>query len=51
MGGTVGLSQGRTNYVHVDLEPAEYALLCFLPDAKDGKPHVLHGMLKQVTVM
>lgn len=51
MGGTVGLSQGLTNYVHVDLEPGEYALLCFLPDAKDGKPHVLHGMMKQVTVM
>lgn len=51
MGGTVGLSQGLTNYVHVDLEPGEYALLCFLPDAKDGKPHVLHGMMKQITVM
>lgn len=51
MGGTVGLSQGRVNYVHVDLEPGEYALLCFLPDAKDGKPHVLHGMMKQITVM
>jgi hypothetical protein len=51
MGGTVGLSQGLTNYVHVDLEPGEYALLCFLPDAKDGRPHVLHGMMKQITVM
>jgi hypothetical protein len=51
MGGTVGLGQGLTNYVHVDLEPGEYALLCFLPDAKDGKPHVQHGMMKQITVM
>lgn len=51
MGGTVGLSEGRTNYVHVDLEPGEYALLCFLPDAKDGQPHVRHGMMKQITVM
>lgn len=51
MGGTVGLSQGRTNYVHADFEPGEYALLCFLPDAKDGKPHFMHGMIKQITVM
>jgi hypothetical protein len=27
------------------------ALLCCLPDANDGKPHVMHGMMKQVTVM
>lgn len=51
MGGTVGLSNGMTNYVHADLEPGEYALICFLPDAGDGKPHFVHGMIKQITVM
>ncbi len=51
MGGTVGLSSGMTNYVHTDLSAGEYALLCFLPDAKDGRPHFAHGMLKQITVM
>ncbi len=51
MGGTVGLSSGITNYVHTDLSPGEYALLCFLPDAKDGRPHFAHGMMKQITVM
>jgi hypothetical protein len=51
MGGTVGLSQGHTNFVHVDLTPGEYALICFLPDAGDGRPHFMHGMIKQVTVM
>ncbi len=51
MGGTVGLSNGMTNYVHADLEPGEYALICFLPDANDGKPHFMHGMIKQITVM
>jgi len=24
--------------------------LCFWPDAKDGKPHLVHGMVKQITV-
>ncbi len=51
IGGTVGLNQGLTNYVHLDLEPGEYGLFCFLPDAKDAKPHVAHGMIKQITVM
>ena len=31
-------------------EPGSYALICFVPDAKDGKPHAMHGMLKTLTV-
>jgi hypothetical protein len=50
IGGTVGLSQGRTNTLALTLAPGEYALVCFLPDHKDGKPHFMHGMMKQITV-
>jgi hypothetical protein len=25
-------------------------LICFVPDAKDGKPQLMHGMMKQITV-
>jgi hypothetical protein len=25
--------------------------MCFFPDAKDMKPHFMHGMMKQVNVM
>jgi hypothetical protein len=49
-GGTTGIATGGENIVSVDLSAGEYALLCFIPDAKDGKMHVLHGMMKQVTV-
>ena len=49
-GGTTGIATGGENIVSVDLAPGEYALLCFIPDAKDGKMHVEHGMMKQVTV-
>jgi len=49
-GGTTGIATGGENIVSVDLAPGEYALLCFIPDAKDGKMHVLHGMMKQITV-
>ena len=49
-GGTTGIATGGENIVSVDLAAGEYALLCFIPDAKDGKSHVQHGMMKQVTV-
>ena len=49
-GGTTGIAPGGENIVSVDLAPGEYALLCFVPDAKDGRMHVAHGMMKQVTV-
>ena len=50
VGGTVGLSTGEVNFVNVDLTPGEYVLLCFVPDAKDGKSHLSHGMIRQFTV-
>jgi uncharacterized cupredoxin-like copper-binding protein len=50
VGGSSGLSKGRDVEFTADFSAAEYALLCFLPDMKDGKPHVAHGMVKQITV-
>jgi hypothetical protein len=50
VGGTTGLAKGLVNQVTIDFEPGEYALLCFLPDAKDGAPHFVHGMVKQIRV-
>jgi hypothetical protein len=50
MGGISGMSKGAVVYLPVDLEPGEYGVYCFLPDAKDGKPHVAHGMMTQVSV-
>ena len=36
--------------VELELQAGEYALLCFIPDARDGAPHVAHGMIEQITV-
>jgi uncharacterized cupredoxin-like copper-binding protein len=49
-GGIVGITPGEENLLTIDLEAGEYGLYCFLPDAKDGKEHVEHGMFKQITV-
>lgn len=49
-GGVTSLDPGVSVSATVDLEPGEYALLCFVPDHGDGKPHVAHGMISQITV-
>lgn len=50
IGGIADLAPGRVNYVTADFTPGEYALICFIPDHKDGKPHFVHGMVRQITV-
>lgn len=50
LGGTTAFRAGESNTVSIDFQPGEYALLCFIPDAGDGQPHVAHGMVRQITV-
>jgi hypothetical protein len=50
VGGVAGLSAGLTTYYDVDLKPGDYAIICFLPDGKDGKPHYLHGMTQTIKI-
>jgi hypothetical protein len=50
-GGVVGVGPKQVNYAVLDLAPGKYALLCFFPDtAKDGTPHALEGMIKEITI-
>ena len=48
--GVAPMTTGMANVVTVDLTPGEYGMICFVPDTKDGKPHIAHGMIKQITV-
>lgn len=50
IGGMAGIANGRTGTFPVDLKPGKYGLICFMPDAKDGKSHFVHGMTKEITV-
>jgi uncharacterized cupredoxin-like copper-binding protein len=50
LGGASGIAKDRHMFITVDFKPGNYALFCFIPDAKDGKPHTNHGMLKELTV-
>jgi uncharacterized lipoprotein YbaY len=49
-GGVSGIMPGAHSFVELDLPPGDYGLLCFIPDAKDGKPHFEHGMMKTIKV-
>jgi hypothetical protein len=50
MGGVSFLDVGSQGSFTADLTSGDYGFICFVPDAKDGKPHLAHGMMKTVTV-
>ena len=43
---------GETTYAVADLEPGQYAAVCFIPvgGAEDGPPHFTEGMLAEFEV-
>jgi plastocyanin len=50
VGGVVLLDKGARGTFTADLVAGEYGLICFVPDAKDGKPHLAHGMMRTIKV-
>lgn len=50
LGGVAAMAPGDTAYFPADLTPGNYAFVCFVPDSKDGKPHVAHGMIHDFVV-
>ena len=50
IGGVAGVAADIPSYYEVDLKPGDYAIVCFLEDAKDGKPHFVHGMIQQIKI-
>jgi hypothetical protein len=49
-GGVVGQVKGGHAFFTATLDAGDYVLVCFLPDAKDGKPHFVHGMVQPVKI-
>jgi hypothetical protein len=48
--GMAGMAKGRTGIFTANLTPGTYALTCYVPDAKDGKEHSVHGMNAEFTI-
>jgi DNA-binding CsgD family transcriptional regulator len=49
-GGATALAPAGVNYLTADFAAGNYVLLCFVPDAADGRPHLAHGMLSEFRV-
>ena len=50
LGGVSPIAPGGSNELALSLPPGQYAMLCFLPDARDHAPHIAHGMVSTFTV-
>lgn len=48
--GVGALENGMGASFTTDLTAGDYGLICFIPDAKDGKMHLVHGMMKNIKV-
>ncbi len=44
LGGVMNVAPGAHPEFRMTLTSGRYVAFCFVPDAKDGKPHFLHGM-------
>jgi len=50
LGGVTNLDVGGHSQFATNFPPGSYLLLCFWPDVKDGKPHIMHGMARQIAI-
>jgi uncharacterized cupredoxin-like copper-binding protein len=51
LGGALALVPGgQPVYFTADFTPGNYMIVCFVPDSKDGKPHLAHGMMQSFTI-
>jgi hypothetical protein len=50
-GGTTEIAPGGMNLMTATFEPGTYVLVCFARDAKDGRSHLAHGMVRKLEVL
>ena len=50
LGGFTAIAAGDQGYFTYNFTPGRYAFMCFVPDTRDGKSHVAHGMIKEFTI-
>lgn len=49
-GGLQGIDPGEAGYLHLELSPGNYVVLCHVPDPASGKAHLELGMIAPFTV-
>ena len=48
-GGIAAIGSGMESFFEADLSPGEYVMVC-MATAPDGRSHIEHGMIRQITV-
>ena len=48
--GVAPMQPGTVAYSIANFKRGHYVLICLVPDAKDGKSHALHGMVREFTI-
>ena len=49
-GGVTGPAKGKVAWLTITLTPGSYLLNCYVPDVNDGKPHFMHGMVREIAI-
>lgn len=49
-GGIAAIATDTSATMEIDVEPGEYAFICFVPDPASGRPHAALGMVGGLTV-
>lgn len=50
VGGVTGPDVGGHQTFTANFAAGKYVLICLVPDNTDGKPHIMHGMIKEITI-
>jgi len=50
VGGVTGPDVGGHQTFTATFAAGKYVLMCLVPDNTDAKPHVMHGMIKEITI-
>jgi uncharacterized cupredoxin-like copper-binding protein len=46
----VGPDKGAHAFMSINLTPGKYLVACYVPDEKDHKSHIEHGMIQEITI-
>ena len=50
IGGAIGPDKGAHAFMAINLTPGKYLVACYVPDEKDQKSHIAHGMVQEIEI-
>lgn len=50
VGGFAGPDEGKVGWLTLTFTPGTYLFLCYVPDSRNGAPHFVNGMVKEIVI-